>query len=129
MTTELWTLAAAVLWGLVHISADSFAFKAQVGNAYTVTAQDDDVARTKLAGRMRRASRNYTENLVLFIAAVTLVHLSGRSSAYSVWGASLWLAMRVLYLPAYALGVPWTRTVIWQVSMVGLLLVLSSLVL
>jgi|GEM_PF-3169854 len=43
----------------------------------------------------------------------------------------MWRApkMRVLYLPAYALGIPWTRTVIWQISMIGLLLVLSSLVL
>lgn len=38
MTYELWILLAAGLWGLVHLSAASFAFKSQVGNAYTVVS-------------------------------------------------------------------------------------------
>lgn len=127
MTFELWILAGAILWGIVHISLDSFTYKAQVGNAYTVTAQDDNIPRSKMSGRMRRANQNYTENFVLFAAAILIVQISGQNSIYSHSGAALWMAMRILYLPAYALGIPWTRTIIWQLSMIGLLMVLFSL--
>lgn len=127
MTAELWALFAAVCLGIVHVSADSFSFKAQVGNAYTVGARDQAIERTAMAGRLHRAARNYTENLVLFAAVVMLLHLSAHSRPLSNWGAYAWVGGRVAYLAAYASGVPWVRTVCWQVSMVGLVLMMISL--
>ena len=40
MRTELWTLIGAIVLGLIHVSAASMTFKAEVGNAYTVGARD-----------------------------------------------------------------------------------------
>lgn len=127
MTEELWVLFAAVCLGLVHVSVDSFSFKAQVGNAYTVGARDEPVEREKVAGRLHRAARNYTENLVLFAAVVLMLHLTGHSRSLSQWGAYAWIAGRVAYLLAYWSGVPWVRTVCWQVSMVGLVMMMVAL--
>jgi uncharacterized MAPEG superfamily protein len=80
MTAELWVLFAAVCLGIVHVSVDSFSFKAQVGNAYTVGARDEPIEREKVAGRLHRAARNYTENLVLFAAVVLMLHLTEHAS-------------------------------------------------
>lgn len=127
MTEDLWVLFAAVCLGLVHVSVDSFSFKAQVGNAYTVGARDEPVEREKVAGRLHRAARNYTENLVLFAAVVLMLHLTGHSRPLSQWGAYAWIAGRVAYLFAYWSGVPWVRTVCWQIAMIGLVMMMVAL--
>lgn len=127
MYFELYLLVVAIFIGITHLSLDSFAYKAQVGNAYTLTGQDDNIARTQLAGRMRRANRNYTENFALFAVALILVHVTDAKGDFSYFGASLWVAMRLLYIPAYIWVFPWVRTIIWQVSMVGLLLIVWQL--
>lgn len=127
MTAELWVLFAAVCLGIVHVSADSFSFKAQVGNAYTIGARDEPIEREKVAGRLHRAARNYTENLVLFAVVVLMLHLTGHSRPLSLWGAYAWIGGRVAYLFAYWSGVPWVRTVCWQVAMVGLVLMMVAL--
>lgn len=128
MTSELWALFAAVVLGVVHVSADSFSFKAQVGNDYTIGARDEPVQRVHLAGRLHRAARNYTENFALFVAVVAIVHLGGGADGLTRWGAWLWVGGRAAYLPAYASGVRWGRTMCWQVAMVGLVLMLIGVV-
>jgi len=123
MTFELWTLVAAALVGLVHVSAASFSFKAQVGNEYTVGPRDEDIQPTGIAGRLHRAQRNFLETFALFAALVLVVHVSGRAGAVSRWGASLYLVGRILFLPLYALGVRWLRTLSWNLATLGLVLV------
>jgi uncharacterized MAPEG superfamily protein len=127
MTEELWVLFASVCLGIVHVSVDSFSFKAQVGNAYTVGARDEPVEREKVAGRLHRAARNYTENLILFAIVVVLLHLAEQSQPLSHWGAYAWIGGRIAYLFAYWSGVPWVRTVCWQVSMIGLVCMMIAL--
>jgi uncharacterized MAPEG superfamily protein len=127
MSVELWVLFAAVILGIVHVSADSFSFKAQVGNSYTVGPRDQPIERTGAAGRLHRAARNYTENLALFTAVVFLLHATDESSSLSHSGSGAWIGGRTAYLLAYASGVPWIRTVCWQVSMIGLVLMMVDL--
>ncbi|MDX1650323.1 MAG: MAPEG family protein [Myxococcota bacterium] len=129
MTFELWILFAATLLGLVHIAAASFTFKAQVGNAYTVGPRDEARAPTGVAGRLDRALRNFLETFPLFAVLVLLVHVSGRAGAASQWGAALYLGGRVLFLPLYALGVPWLRTFSWNLATLGLVGVGAQLLL
>ena len=127
MNEELWTLFAAVVLGIVHVSVDSFTLKAQAGNKYTLGPRDEKVERQGVAGRVHRAARNYTENLALFTAVVFLLHATGESSSLSHYGAYAWIGARALYLIAYASGIPWTRTVCWQISMIGLIMMLVDL--
>jgi uncharacterized MAPEG superfamily protein len=44
-------------------------------------------------------------------------------------GAILWLAMRILYLPIYALGIPKIRTIIFIASVLGILMILRPVLL
>lgn len=122
MTFELWALVGAVLLGLVHVSAASFAFKAQVGNAYTVGARDDDVQPTGTAGRLHRAQRNFQETFPLFAALILVGAASDRTGAWSQWGAALYVAGRIAFLPLYGAGVPWLRTISWNLATLGLVL-------
>jgi uncharacterized MAPEG superfamily protein len=127
MTFVTWCLFGAVALGIVHVSADSFSFKAQVGNAYTLGPRDEPKEREGMAGRLHRAARNYTENVALFVAAVVLVQMTQASHPLVDWGAGLWLGGRIAYLPGYASGIKWVRTVFWQVAMVGLVLMMVAL--
>lgn len=127
MTDELWILFAAVVLGIVHVSVDSFTFKAQAGNQYTVGPRDEQRERAGVAGRVHRAARNYTENFALFAAIILMLHVSGESSRLSLYGAYTWIAARSLYLIAYASGIPWTRTICWQAAMIGLIMMMVAL--
>ncbi|MDO8034609.1 MAPEG family protein [Janthinobacterium sp. SUN128] len=73
-------------------------------------------------GRLRRAQANLFETLPLFAAAVLIAHVTAQESALTLYGAALYLAARVLYLPLYAFGVPVVRTLVWCVSIAGLLM-------
>ena len=76
MTFELWILFAAALLGLIHLSAASFAFKAQVGNRYTVGPRDENLQPTGIAGRLQRAQRGFLETFPVFAVCVLLVHVT-----------------------------------------------------
>lgn len=123
MTFELWTLVGAALLGLVHVSAASFSFKAQVGNRYSVGPRDEGIQPVGVAGRLARAQRNFLETFAIFAALVLVAHVSGREGVVSTWGALLYIVGRSVYLPLYAMGVPWLRTFSWNVATLGLVLV------
>lgn len=123
MTTELWILLASVLLGLIHLSAASFAFKAQVGNRYSVGPRDENLQPQGMAGRLHRAQWNFLETFPLFAAVVLLVFVTDSAGELSYWGAWLYIVGRVLFLPLYAGGVPWLRTFSWNIATLGLALV------
>ena len=47
----------------------------------------------------------------------------------TAWGAQIYFWGRMVYLPLYAAGVPWLRSIVWAVSMLGLVLVLLAVLL
>lgn len=123
MTLELWILLGAALLGLVHMTAASFTFKAQVGNRYSVGPRDEGLQPVGMAGRMHRAQQNFLETFAIFAVCVVLVHLVDAGGALSYWGSILYLVGRILFLPLYALGIPWLRTFSWSAATLGLVLV------
>lgn len=129
MPVELWCLFAAMVLGLVHISAASFSFKAQVGNRYTVGARDEGLQPAALAGRLDRAQRNFLETFPIFAAAVLLAVVQHRTGQLSAIGALTYVAGRLVFLPLYALGVPWLRTLSWNAATLGLAMILLQVVL
>ncbi|MDP3747162.1 MAG: MAPEG family protein [Phenylobacterium sp.] len=129
MSIELWALFGAMILGLIHITAASFTFKAQVGNAYSVGARDEELRPKGVAGRLDRAQRNFLETFAVFAAAVLMLEMLGRSGGWlSVAGALIYLAGRLLFLPLYAAGVPWLRTFSWNIATAGLVMVMTAIV-
>lgn len=127
MPLEAWVLFGAMVLGLVHLAAASFTFKAQVGNAYSVGARDADLRPTGVAGRLERAHRNFLETFAIFAAAVLLLMVLGRTGGWlSEVGAGIYLAGRIVFLPLYAAGTPWLRTLSWNAATAGLAMVMAA---
>lgn len=78
--------------------------------------------------RLYRALENHFEALILFTLAVAVVTLSDRASGFTAACAWIYLAARVLYVPAYAFGlVPW-RSVVWAIGFLATLaMILAAL--
>jgi len=128
MTIELQMLAWAVVLGLVHILVAATFSTAQRGLAWNAGNRDGDVKPlTGVASRLDRASRNFLETFPLFAAAVLCVVFADRGTAGTAFGAQIYLWARVAYLPVYAIGVPYVRTLVWAASFWGLLQVLYAL--
>jgi uncharacterized MAPEG superfamily protein len=125
----MWMLFGAMILGLVHLTAASFTFKAQVGNAYTVGARDEDLRPAGVAARLDRAQRNFLETFAIFGIAVLMLYTMGRTGSWlSVWGAALYLGGRIVFLPLYAAGVPWLRTFSWNIATLGLAMCMAAIV-
>ncbi len=129
MNLELAMLAASCALCLVQIVIASHAASLQRGYRWTASARDAEVPPlTGVAGRLERALRNFLETFPVFVAAVLVVHVMGREGSLSAWGAVLYVAARLVYLPLYAAGVPLVRSLVWNVAFVGIVLLLLAAV-
>lgn len=128
MSIALTGMVAFAALVLVHVSVDSFLLKGSVGNAWTVGPRDTDPEAGPYARRAHRALWNFLETAPAFLALAVVATLTSRGGLWVTWGVALYLAGRVLYLPAYIAGVPWLRTIIWQVSMIGIVAMLIGIV-
>jgi uncharacterized MAPEG superfamily protein len=72
-----------------------------------------------IAGRAQRAALNNLENLVLFVAAFVAARLAGAAPEALLPGAHLFVWGRVLYVGVYLAGIPYLRTAVWLVSVIG----------
>lgn len=125
---ELKMLAWAIVLGLLQIALAATLSTGQRGFAWGAGPRDDTPAPvTPLAGRLTRASANFLETFPLFAAAVLALVAMQRGDAQTALGAQMYFWARVAYVPAYALGVPLLRTLVWAVSITGLLLVVRGL--
>ncbi len=128
MTTELCMLMWSVVLGLGQIVLAATCSVGQRGLRWAVGARDD--AKPPLGGiggRLDRARANFLDTFPLFVAAVLAAHLLQRHDEMSVLGTQLYFWARLAYVPAYAAGIPYLRTLIWTASIVGIVLVLAVL--
>jgi uncharacterized MAPEG superfamily protein len=125
MTIELSILAWGCILAIVHIFATVRFKTRQYGTRWNVGARDEELPPPQpIVGRLSRAQANYFETFPVAIAAILIVHAAHLESRWTAIGAITWLAARLVYLPLYALGVPYLRTAVFMVSLVGLALVI-----
>jgi uncharacterized MAPEG superfamily protein len=128
MTTELTYLALTLILALVQIFLPAGARTVEFGSKWNAGPRDQTPAATKpLTGRLERAQANLFETLPLFIGAVLIAHVIGAAGPLTLWGTALYFWARVVYVPLYAFGVPYVRSLVWVVSLAGLVMVLASL--
>ena len=128
MTIELQMLAWSIVLGLVHIGVAGGFATAQRGLRWNAGNRDGDAPPLRGAAvRTAAASRNFLETFPFFAAAVLVVIASGRADADTAFGAQVYLWARVVYLPVYAIGIPYLRTAVWIVSLWGLLQLVQAL--
>lgn len=129
MTTELAMLIWSAVLGLVQIALAATCSVSQRGIGWAVGARDEGRPPLGgLGGRLDRARANFLETFPLFAAAVLVAHVLQIHSDLTVLGAELYFWARLAYVPAYVAGIPWLRSLIWGVAVVGIVLVLVALV-
>jgi len=118
----------SVVLGLVVIGIAATLGTQQRGLGWNVGARDGiPVPLTGIAARMDRASRNFLETFPFFAVVVLVVIITQHTNASTGLGAQLYFWARVAYVPIYAAGIPYLRTVAWAVSIVGLAKILLAL--
>lgn len=128
MSTELTMLAWAIVLGLVQITIAAVLAVSERGLGWTAGARDGTPAPVgTIAARFSRAAVNFIETFAFFAAAVLAVMVAGKSSETTVLGAQIYFWARVVYIPAYAIGVPFLRSIVWAVSLIGIVMVLIGL--
>jgi uncharacterized MAPEG superfamily protein len=121
MTAELWLLFASLpLYGL-YLGAQSLIFRWHYGIRYAASARDEEKPEGELLGRAERALRNFNETWLVFVILCLIGHLAMPGEPLVFWGAIVWFAARIVYLPLYLFGVFMIRSLVWNVSLIGLL--------
>ena len=128
MTPEFILLALTLILALVQIGAAGMARTAELGGKWNAGPRDGEVPPPgRLAGRLMRAQANLFETLPLFAAAVIMAHIAGKDGTLTAVGAHLYFFGRLIYLPLYAFGVPYIRSLVWLVAAAGLVMVIVAL--
>lgn len=129
MTPELTILGWTLVLAIVQVLLPGLLRTQETGVDYNASARDtpSPVPPGVVTQRLVRAQQNLYETLPLFAAAILIAHVAGRNGDLTYWGAVLYLAARVLYVPLYAAGIPVIRSLVWSVGLVGLILILVAI--
>ena len=127
MPIELQLLVWSALLALVQMFIAAAGAQSQVSLPVLAGNRDRMPPLTGWALRAQRAHLNMLESLVVFAIFVLVGNATGRLNDVTALGANLFFWGRVAYALVYVLGVPWLRTLIWGVSVAGLLVILSQL--
>jgi uncharacterized MAPEG superfamily protein len=128
MPIELKILALSTIVLLFYIVAATQSKTAQYGAKWNMGPRDDAVpAPSPLTGRLNRAQANFLETYPIAIIALLGVVVAGKTSSTTALGGWIWLGARVVYWPLYAAGIPLIRTIVWGISIAGLVMVIWPL--
>jgi uncharacterized MAPEG superfamily protein len=128
MPIELTLLGWSIVLGLVYVMFAITLATQQRGAKWNASNREGDFKPlTGMAARTSRASQNFLETFVFFVAAVLAVVVAQRTNAATALGVQVYFWARVVYLPVYAIGITYLRTLVWVVSLVGIVMVLSAL--
>lgn len=127
MAVELQLLVWSAILALVQMVVAVLGAQSQVSLPVLAGNREGMPALTGWASRAARAHMNLLESLVVFAVFVLVGHATNHFNATTALGANLFFWGRLAYAIVYIVGIPWLRTLIWAVSVAGILLVLSQL--
>lgn len=130
MTPELTALTLAAMLQMAQFVLYAVPANLELKPRYTMSPRDLPLPRplSQTTARLQRALNNHFESLILFAIACTVITLSGQSSALTAACGWTYLIARILFVPAYALGlVPW-RSLIWGIGFLATLVMLLAAV-
>jgi len=120
MSFELTLLLWSVVLHLAYLAVQSTLYRMEFGVEHAATARDQERPATGLNARGERAFRNFLETYPAFIVLSVVAHVAGAADALTYWGSIVWFVARIAYLPLYVSGVFGLRSLVWMVSMGGL---------
>lgn len=127
MTVELLAALVVIALGVVQVLLQAIEYRRVHGVRYANSAQDAPpaAADSPMLGRLTRALRNLHETLPFFLGVVIILAFMGVSTTLSQLAAVAFAAARILYVPLYALGVPYLRGLVWMISFVALIVLIG----
>ncbi|UCA46912.1 MAPEG family protein [Pseudochrobactrum sp. XF203] len=128
MSTELNLAVVMLIVAIIQVLLPAFFRNGETGLDYNAGPRDEAGPPVGIiTARLERAQRNLYETLPLFLAAVLIAHIAGRESGLTAAGAWIYVIGRIFYIPAYAFGIPYVRSLIWVVSLAGLGMIILAL--
>ncbi|MBE3636700.1 MAPEG family protein [Mangrovicoccus algicola] len=129
MTAELTALVLAALLQCLQFLLVAIPANRELGPGVTMGPRDDGPLAERVSprtARLARALQNHFEGLILFAIAVTAVTLGDAASTLTAACAWIYLAARILYVPAYYCGLsPW-RSCIWSAGWLATVVMLVA---
>lgn len=120
MTTELQLLFWSLILYSLYLGVQSLIYRWHYGLWYAQTARDDPPPEGHLLGRAERALKNFLETWPAFIVLALVANFADPGDPVVFWGAIVWYAARIAYLPLYLFGIYMIRSLVWCVSAIGL---------
>ncbi len=127
MPIELKLLVWSAILALVQMLVAAMGAQMQVSLPVLAGNRENMPPLTGWAARATRAHLNMLESLVVFAIFVLAAETMNRLNATTALGANLFFWSRLAYAIVYVIGIPWLRTLIWAVSLAGIIVVLSQL--
>ncbi|MFT7289235.1 MAG: putative MAPEG superfamily protein [Halieaceae bacterium] len=126
MAIELQILGYAALLQFVQFVLMAVPVNMQLGTGYTGGPRDEQKEASGVPGRLKRAMDNHFEGLILFTIAVLVVVVGNVGNGLTENCAWAYLIARIIYVPAYASGIPMLRSAIWSVGSIATLIMLVT---
>ncbi|MCT8330623.1 MAPEG family protein [Albidovulum sediminis] len=113
MSGELTILALYGLFLCLLVFLKATGAMGQLGIGYLMSARDEKRELKGITARLDRALTNSSTAMILFAPAVLVLGQLNAFGPGTLTAAQVFLIARVLYVPAYALGLTGVRTAIW----------------
>jgi uncharacterized MAPEG superfamily protein len=121
--------ALSVVLLMAHILLHSSITTRELGRAWNAGARDENKKpKSIMAGRAARASANFRETYPAFIVLVLGLAIGGDAFNLGFIGAIVWFVARIVYIPLYLRGIPYIRSVVWLIAMLGLLMMFFGII-
>jgi uncharacterized MAPEG superfamily protein len=125
LTPELMFLAWSVVLGLIYIILPVAIATRVNGMAWNAGPRDAPAKPSPPIGqRLQRAQANFLETYPLFLGALLIAVARHQSNHWITWGAEAYVWGRLLYIPLYAFGIAYVRSLAWAVATAGIFLIL-----
>lgn len=126
-SVEMQMLFWSIVLGIVQLLLATLFSVGQRGLPWGVGPRDEPAPPLgRFGGRFERGFRNFLETFVFFLGAVLIANALNKHTAMSALGAQLYFWCRLAYVPVYALGIPFLRTLLWVAGLVGIGMVLRG---
>ncbi len=122
-----WIFAGMIVYAGI-MAVPSLYLVSQLGVLGYSKGRDDEPVASPYHGRALRAARNMRENFPIFLALAVLAFvIEGTDTAQAILGAQLFVLSRIVYAPAYMSGIPFARSSVYSVGLIGLFIMAFAL--
>lgn len=122
MPVELTMLALSAVLCVLQVLPYTNGVAVRFGLATAAGNRENVPPLTGWLGRARRAHANMIENLIPFTALVLVAQAGGKFGAATALGSQLFFYGRLAHAIVYIAGIAYLRTLVWAVSVAGMVM-------